>query len=411
MGKIYRLESPSGKSYVGQTVHTIEQRIKQHVRCAETNPEKGCRLINRAIAKYGIDNFIRHEVIECENSELDYYEIKFIAKYNTCAPFGYNLTGGGGGTYHASAETRQKMSESQRSDESPSKGLPAHIIYVNSGKSQGFAINHHKRCDSKFFTIKKYGSIEDAKHAVLRFYDELQNNPTFTYAKEPKKGDDLPKGISMRKNGYVVEIMIKKIKHIQYFIHPKYSMNENLQMATACLTDLRAGIIKMKYEYETPYGKLRSLPQNIIEKRNGYAVAIKLPNKIRHYVVFSDEFYTKEQNMQMALACLNDIKTLGKPKLSDEYKIPFGIKKNLPKGVVQLKTGYGFLVKFQKNKVLQTQQFGSKLYTKEENLYMAKLCLKDLQDGQVANKSAYVAIINGKREEQTEINQLMAIEL
>ena len=50
MGIIYKLTSPSGKSYVGLTTQRIEQRMWKHKR------SKFCRLLRKAIEKYGFDN-------------------------------------------------------------------------------------------------------------------------------------------------------------------------------------------------------------------------------------------------------------------------------------------------------------------------------------------------------------------
>ena len=56
-----------------------------------------CRYLNRAIAKYGWENFKCETLFYCNLEQLDYYEKKFIALYDTCHGPGYNLTEGGGG--------------------------------------------------------------------------------------------------------------------------------------------------------------------------------------------------------------------------------------------------------------------------------------------------------------------------
>jgi hypothetical protein len=50
MGIIYRIESPSGKSYIGQTKRCIEERWKEHTACRGS-----CILVENAIKKYGKD--------------------------------------------------------------------------------------------------------------------------------------------------------------------------------------------------------------------------------------------------------------------------------------------------------------------------------------------------------------------
>src|SRR5210317_405716 len=47
-GIIYKITSPSGKIYIGQTIHTLEERIKGH-----NKKSTNCTLLKRAIDKYG----------------------------------------------------------------------------------------------------------------------------------------------------------------------------------------------------------------------------------------------------------------------------------------------------------------------------------------------------------------------
>lgn len=51
-------------------------------------------------------------LLECNDSDLDYYECKFIDQYRTLAPHGYNLKTGGLTNQGFSDESRRKISES-----------------------------------------------------------------------------------------------------------------------------------------------------------------------------------------------------------------------------------------------------------------------------------------------------------
>ena len=55
---IYVATSPSGKQYVGQTVQTIKDRIRDHKKSSSN-----CTLLKKAIKKYGFDN-LSWKVIE-----------------------------------------------------------------------------------------------------------------------------------------------------------------------------------------------------------------------------------------------------------------------------------------------------------------------------------------------------------
>ena len=52
IGFIYKYTSPSGKSYIGQTIKTVEQRAKY-----TGEGYKKCPVFYRAILKYGFENF------------------------------------------------------------------------------------------------------------------------------------------------------------------------------------------------------------------------------------------------------------------------------------------------------------------------------------------------------------------
>ena len=69
---VYKLTNLiNGKSYVGQTIQTVEKRFKQHQHCKTS-------LIGKAIRKYGAENFSIEVLAECTTQkELDELEIFF----------------------------------------------------------------------------------------------------------------------------------------------------------------------------------------------------------------------------------------------------------------------------------------------------------------------------------------------
>ena len=106
-GTIYKISNlVNGKIYVGKTKQQLEKRMNQHKHNSKT-VNSG---ISAAIRKYGWENF-KVEVLEiCPIDKLDEREIFWIAKLNSKAPAGYNLTDGGDGNSNPSAETRARMS-------------------------------------------------------------------------------------------------------------------------------------------------------------------------------------------------------------------------------------------------------------------------------------------------------------
>ena len=104
---IYRATSPSGKRYVGQTVHSLERRRREH----EYDAQRGASTpFHRAIRKYGADAFAWAVLCECETLEImNRMEKEFITMYGAMVSTrGYNCRDGGDGGGSPNAETRKK---------------------------------------------------------------------------------------------------------------------------------------------------------------------------------------------------------------------------------------------------------------------------------------------------------------
>lgn len=109
MGWIYKFTSPSGKSYIGQTIRTPQQRYRDHFKLSSN-----CILLKRALDKYG-DN-IKFEILEeVPNELMDDREVFWIEKLNTLAPYGYNCTTGGNSKKRLSQELKKNIGEGVRS--------------------------------------------------------------------------------------------------------------------------------------------------------------------------------------------------------------------------------------------------------------------------------------------------------
>ncbi len=109
-GKIYLVRNTAnGKTYVGQTTLTVENRWKRHVN--ESIHNSRCR-IHMAIRKYGAESFVVEELCECpDRVSLDETERFFVWLLGSSKrSMGYNLTLGGGGVA-GTPETRKKQSE------------------------------------------------------------------------------------------------------------------------------------------------------------------------------------------------------------------------------------------------------------------------------------------------------------
>jgi len=106
-GIIYKITSPSGKVYVGQTIQEFNIRIKSHHR-----KDSGCTAISRAIQKY--KDQMKYEIIEdnVPQEQLDDREIYWIKELNSLAPNGYNLNTGGQ-FFQITEEVKDRLRDTQ----------------------------------------------------------------------------------------------------------------------------------------------------------------------------------------------------------------------------------------------------------------------------------------------------------
>ncbi len=121
MGCLYKLTSPSGKSYIGITSKSIEARWKAHRYSANKGTATAagleCEALYNAIRKYGSESFhVELLTVSSDWDTLCQLEREAIITEHTFTPEGYNLTIGGEGSPGAivSDETRKKQSESQK---------------------------------------------------------------------------------------------------------------------------------------------------------------------------------------------------------------------------------------------------------------------------------------------------------
>ncbi|KKM97843.1 hypothetical protein LCGC14_1163990 [marine sediment metagenome] len=119
-GVIYCLTNEiNGKQYFGQTTANIKQYLEDHKKAAENGLE---RVIYRAIRKYGWNSFKKEVICECgDNLSLSLMEDFCINVFDSLAPNGYNLRGGG---HHGklSEETLKKMSIVKSGENNPMYG-------------------------------------------------------------------------------------------------------------------------------------------------------------------------------------------------------------------------------------------------------------------------------------------------
>jgi len=109
---IYKIENLiNNKIYVGKSEVSVENRLNEHKKGYKSNQH-----LQRAIKRYGIDNFTFEILEECSKEDCCEKERQWINKLNCMFPNGYNYTSGGenasGFTY--SEVSKIKMSKSAK---------------------------------------------------------------------------------------------------------------------------------------------------------------------------------------------------------------------------------------------------------------------------------------------------------
>jgi group I intron endonuclease len=124
-GIIYKVSSPSGKVYIGQTIFSLERRKQRHFSDSRNVDSKSYNLkLAKAIRKYGEN--LKWEVLHVAfHEELDELEILEISNHNSRLE-GYNCTfGGEGGRGHVMSEDgKKRISEFMIGKVPWNKGIP-----------------------------------------------------------------------------------------------------------------------------------------------------------------------------------------------------------------------------------------------------------------------------------------------
>lgn len=173
-GIIYKYTGPTGKVYIGQTIHP-EKRIRAHKNSKDNS------YFHRAIQKYGFDAF-KYEIIvkissatkEELQKQLNKAEMFYIDLYDSFKN-GYNMTIGGDGCLGliCTDETRKKMAESQKgnqnhkgkphSAETKQKMAESHKGEKNHNYGKHFSEEHKKKISEALFKavlqLDKEGNI------------------------------------------------------------------------------------------------------------------------------------------------------------------------------------------------------------------------------------------------------------
>lgn len=168
------------KKYIGKTTYSITKRFQEHCNDSKRNRcEK--RPLYSAMNKYGIENFIIEQLIECDELELNSYECMFIDKFDTYKN-GYNATKGGDGSilfdykeivklYKECSSMTMVSSKLQCCVDTVRRVLKLYNIDI---------VNHNKDCYDKDYTgilnkPLKVARLDLNTEEIIEEYDSLAN--------------------------------------------------------------------------------------------------------------------------------------------------------------------------------------------------------------------------------------------
>lgn len=109
---IYKITNTiNNKCYIGQSID-LTKRIAYHKRALKGKYHENNHL-QKAVKKYGINNFTYEILCECRVDELDELERMYIVQYDSIEN-GYNLETGGSSNKGMNEETKKKISETKK---------------------------------------------------------------------------------------------------------------------------------------------------------------------------------------------------------------------------------------------------------------------------------------------------------
>lgn len=175
----------NGKVYIGQTVN-YDRRWVAHKSYAK-NPELTGQYIHRAMAKYGIENFVYEVIAMCRTQEdANETENILISQYNSRnKEFGYNLKIGGSYGGH-SEETKQKISAANKGR----KPSEAQLKLMSENTKKWIQENGHPLQGKKHSEESKKKMSESSKGQVAwnRGLTDCFSEETIQKMSDAKKG-------------------------------------------------------------------------------------------------------------------------------------------------------------------------------------------------------------------------------
>ena len=158
------------KVYVGQTIRSLRERVKEHVKHASKNKTH----FHKALLKYGLSGFDVEILETCLSiDELNEKEIYYIDFFKACDPcFGYNEMLGGKNSQHSDL-TKSKISKANYGKVKPYMTERNNLYWTEEKRKEVSAKNKGKL----FCTPDKIEKMKKSKKGIVTEYIKSKRIP------------------------------------------------------------------------------------------------------------------------------------------------------------------------------------------------------------------------------------------
>ena len=168
MYNIYKIENKiNGKVYIGQTSKKFETRLKQHINLSNKEYERKT-IFHKSLKLHGIENF-KYEIIDtCKSKdEANILEKKYIEKFNSLMPKGYNMTKGGQHTQINKEKISKALKGKFIGKSNPYYGRK-HTLEIRERMKQAWIIRKKKEVGKTFYRFLQNVTPEKRREMVLK---------------------------------------------------------------------------------------------------------------------------------------------------------------------------------------------------------------------------------------------------
>jgi group I intron endonuclease len=245
---IYKITSPKGRIYVGQS-NDIKKRWEYYTKLKCNQQRK----IYNSLKKYGIENHKFEIIEECDLSLLNEREIYWGNFYNSLSKNNLNLKLGNS-RGKISEETRQKMSNSQKGKikgDYHTNEFKNRISKIHKGNKYRLDILHTEDTKNKIGIKNAKPKPEGFRDIISKANIGISRNKGKKHTQETK--DKLSESIKSKKSSYIIEILKTKLNRIKddYIILSTYDLAKkyNVSIPTMLIFLKNENIYKFRKNY------------------------------------------------------------------------------------------------------------------------------------------------------------------